>query len=171
MVFLVARHLVRSRYGRLLVAVRDREDRVRFLGYDPAVAKTVAFVVAAGMAGAAGAVAAPVIGIVAPNQFAVLPSILMVCWVAVGGRGTLYGAVLGASSSTGAAPGQRAVARRLAVLPGPAVHRRHGVHPRRHRRRPQLLNGRRCSRPCATARAGLGVDRPARRIHVAEAAT
>ena len=95
-VFLIARHLIRSRYGRLLVAVRDREDRVRFLGYNPAVAKTVGFVVAAGMAGAAGAVAAPVIGIVAPNQFGTLPSILMVCWVAVGGRGTLYGAILGA---------------------------------------------------------------------------
>jgi urea transport system permease protein len=95
-VFLVGRHLVRSRYGRLLLAVRDREDRVRFLGYNPAVAKTFAFVVAAGMAGAAGAVAAPVIGIVAPNQFTVLPSILMLCWVAVGGRGTLYGAVIGA---------------------------------------------------------------------------
>lgn len=95
-VFLVGLHLVRSRYGRLLLAVRDREDRVRFLGYNPAVAKTFAFVVAAGMAGAAGAVAAPVIGIIAPNQFGTLPSILMVCWVAVGGRGTLYGAALGA---------------------------------------------------------------------------
>lgn len=95
-VFLVGWHLVQSRYGRLLLAVRDREDRVRFLGYNPAVAKTFGFVVAAGMAGAAGAVAAPVIGIVAPNQFGTLPSILMVCWVAVGGRGTLYGAVIGA---------------------------------------------------------------------------
>jgi len=95
-VFLVGRHLVRSRFGRLLVAVRDREDRVRFLGYNPAVTKTLAFAVAAGMAGAAGALAAPIIGIVAPNQFGTLPSILMVCWVAVGGRGTLYGAIIGA---------------------------------------------------------------------------
>ena len=95
-VFLLGRHLVRSRFGRLLVAVRDREDRVRFLGYNPAVTKTLAFAVAAGMAGAAGAVAAPIIGIVAPNQFGTLPSILMVCWVAVGGRGTLYGAIIGA---------------------------------------------------------------------------
>jgi urea transport system permease protein len=95
-VFLGGRHLVRSRYGRLLVAVRDREDRVRFLGYNPAVVKTFAFVVAAAMAGAAGAIAAPIIGIVAPNQFGTLPSILMVCWVAVGGRGTLYGAIIGA---------------------------------------------------------------------------
>lgn len=95
-VVLVGWQLVRSRFGRLLVATRDGEDRVRFLGYDPAVLKTSAFVVAAGMAGLAGALAAPIIGIVAPNQFAVLPSILMVTWVAIGGRGTLFGAVLGA---------------------------------------------------------------------------
>lgn len=92
----VGRQLVHSRFGRLLVAVRDGEDRVRFLGYDPAVVKTIAFAVAAGMAGLAGALAAPIIGIVAPNQFAVLPSILMVVWVAVGGRGSLYGAAFGA---------------------------------------------------------------------------
>ena len=95
-VVLLGWQLVRSRFGRLLVATRDGEDRVRFLGYDPAVLKTVAFVAAAGMAGLAGAIAAPIIGIVAPNQFAVLPSILMVTWVAIGGRGTLFGAVLGA---------------------------------------------------------------------------
>lgn len=95
-VLLAGRQLVRSRFGRLLVAVRDQENRVRFLGYDPALVKTVAFAVAAGMAGLAGAVAAPVIGIVAPRQFTVLPSILMVTWVAIGGRGTLYGAAIGA---------------------------------------------------------------------------
>ncbi|MDD9371165.1 MAG: urea ABC transporter permease subunit UrtC [Acidimicrobiales bacterium] len=95
-VLLIGRQLMQSRFGRLLVATRDGEGRVRFLGYDPAVVKTLAFVVAAGMAGLAGALAAPIIGIVAPNQFAVLPSILMITWVAIGGRGTLYGAVLGA---------------------------------------------------------------------------
>lgn len=92
----VARQLVRSRFGRLLVATRDGEDRVRFLGYNPATTRTVAFMVAAGMAGLAGAFAAPIIGIVAPNQFAVLPSILMITWVAIGGRGSLWGAVVGA---------------------------------------------------------------------------
>jgi urea transport system permease protein len=96
LVLLVGLIVVRSRYGRLLVAVRDSEDRVRFLGYDPALVKTVGFAISAGMAGIAGALAAPIIGIVAPNQFAVLPSILLVCLVAVGGRGTLWGAVLGA---------------------------------------------------------------------------
>lgn len=88
--------VVHSRFGKLLMATRDGEDRVRFLGYDPALVKTVAFALSAAMAGVAGALAAPIIGIVAPDQFAVLPSILMVCWVAVGGRGTLWGAVLGA---------------------------------------------------------------------------
>jgi urea transport system permease protein len=88
--------VVRSRYGKLLQATRDSEDRVRFLGYDPAVIKTVAFAIAAAMAGLAGAIAAPVFGIVSPGQFDFLPSILMVCWVAVGGRGTLWGPVLGA---------------------------------------------------------------------------
>lgn len=88
--------LVRSRFGRLLVAVRDGEERVRFLGYNPAVVKTIGFAASAGIAGIAGAMAAPIIGIVAPNQFGIVPSILVVCWVAVGGRGTLWGAVLGA---------------------------------------------------------------------------
>jgi urea transport system permease protein len=88
--------LMRSRYGKLLTAVRDGENRVRFLGYDPAIVKTIGFAIAAGMAGLAGALSAPIIGIVAPNQFTILPSILMVCWVAVGGRGAIWGAVLGA---------------------------------------------------------------------------
>lgn len=92
----LAMMLVSSRFGKLLQATRDGEDRVRFLGYDPALVKTVAFAVAAGTAGLAGAIAAPVFGIVSPGQFDFLPSILMVCWVAVGGRGTIWGAVLGA---------------------------------------------------------------------------
>jgi urea transport system permease protein len=92
----IARQVVKSRYGRLLVATRDGEDRVRFLGYDPAVTKTLAFALSAGMAGLAGAISAPIIGIVAPNQFAVIPSILMVAWVAIGGRTSIYGAVIGA---------------------------------------------------------------------------
>lgn len=88
--------VVRSRYGKLLQATRDSEDRVRYLGYDPAIVKTIGFVIAAGMAGLAGAVAAPVFGIVVPTQFDYVPSLLMICWVAVGGRGAIWGAVLGA---------------------------------------------------------------------------
>lgn len=95
-VLAVAMKVVRSRYGKLLQATRDSEDRVRFLGYDPSLVKTLGFVIAAGMAGLAGAMSAPIIGIVTPGQFDFVPSILMVCWVAVGGRGALWGAVLGA---------------------------------------------------------------------------
>jgi urea transport system permease protein len=95
-VFLLARQLVASRYGRLLVAVRDGEDRVRFLGYNPATVKVVAFTLAAGMAGLAGALFVPVVGIISPALLGVVPSIEMVIWVAVGGRGTLVGAVIGA---------------------------------------------------------------------------
>lgn len=93
---ILARQLVNSRFGRLLVATRDGEDRVRFLGYNPAVPRTLAFAFAAGLAGAAGALSAPIIGIVAPNQFAIVPSILMLAGVAFAGRGMLYPAVFGA---------------------------------------------------------------------------
>ena len=131
-VLAIAMKVVRSRYGKLLQATRDSEDRVRFLGYDPAIVKTVGFVIAAGMAGFAGAIAAPVFGIVSPGQFDYLPSILMVCWVAVGGRGTLWGAVLGALVVNWArVDGERRPARRLAVPAGPAVRGRAGLRARR----------------------------------------
>jgi urea transport system permease protein len=95
-VFLLARQLVHSRFGRLLMAVRDGEGRVRFLGYNPTIVKVVAFTVAAGMAGLAGALFVPVVGIISPGLLGVVPSIEMVIWVAVGGRGTLVGAAVGA---------------------------------------------------------------------------
>ncbi|GAB3796095.1 urea ABC transporter permease subunit UrtC [Micromonospora zhanjiangensis] len=92
----VARQLTRSRYGELLVAVRDAEERVRFLGYDPATVKLVAYVVAAGMAGLAGALFVPAVGIINPALIGIVPSIEFVIGVAVGGRATLLGPVLGA---------------------------------------------------------------------------
>jgi urea transport system permease protein len=95
-VYLVARQLVRSRYGRLLIAVRDGEDRVRFLGYNPATVKLVAFTASAGMAGLAGALFVPVVGIISPAQLGVIPSLEFLIAVAVGGRASLAGAVLGA---------------------------------------------------------------------------
>jgi urea transport system permease protein len=95
-VYLIARQLVASRFGRLLIAVRDGEDRVRFLGYNPATVKIVAFAVSAGMAGLAGALFVPIVGIISPTQLGVVPSIEMVIWVALGGRATLVGAVAGA---------------------------------------------------------------------------
>ncbi|MEO3768827.1 urea ABC transporter permease subunit UrtC [Micromonospora sp. B9E7] len=92
----LARQLIHSRYGELLVAVRDGEERVRFLGYDPASVKLVAYVVAAGMAGLAGALFVPAVGIISPALIGIVPSIEFVIGVAVGGRATLLGPVLGA---------------------------------------------------------------------------
>ncbi|MFD6417110.1 urea ABC transporter permease subunit UrtC [Streptomyces sp. NPDC060194] len=92
----LARQLFVSRYGELLVAVRDSEERVRFLGYNPANVKLVAYVVAAGMAGLAGALFVPAVGIISPALIGIVPSIGFVIGAAVGGRASLVGAVLGA---------------------------------------------------------------------------
>jgi urea transport system permease protein len=94
--FLLVRQLVRSRFGRLLVAIRDGEDRVRFLGYDPTVVKTAVFAASAVLAGIAGALFVLVVGIMSPALLGIVPSIELVVAVAVGGRFTLAGAVLGA---------------------------------------------------------------------------
>ncbi|WP_433660025.1 urea ABC transporter permease subunit UrtC [Nocardia sp. CA-128927] len=92
----LVRQLMRSRYGELLVAVRDQEERVRFLGYDPANVKIVAYVVAAFFAGIAGALFTPIVGIISPADIGVVPSIAFLIGVAIGGRTTLLGPVLGA---------------------------------------------------------------------------
>lgn len=92
----IARQLMVSRYGELLVACRDAEERVRFLGYDPAAIKTVAYMVAAFMAGVAGALFVPIVGIISPNDVGIVPSIALLIGVAIGGRATLLGPVLGA---------------------------------------------------------------------------
>jgi urea transport system permease protein len=76
--------------------VRDDENRVRFSGYNVVLIKAVVFAIAGGMAGLAGALFVPQVGIISPANMGVVPSIEMVVWVAVGGRGTLAGAVLGA---------------------------------------------------------------------------
>jgi urea transport system permease protein len=94
--FLIARQVVQSRFGRLLMAVRDGEDRVRFLGYDANRVKVLAFSLSAGMAGLAGALFVPIVGIVSPANVGVVPSIEMVIWVAIGGRATLAGPIVGA---------------------------------------------------------------------------
>ncbi|MDQ3676505.1 MAG: urea ABC transporter permease subunit UrtC [Actinomycetota bacterium] len=96
LVFLATRELVIGRYGRLLIAVRDDEDRVRFLGYDPTRVKLVAYVLAAGMAGLAGALFVPIVGIISPALLGIIPSIEMVIWVALGGRTALAWAAAGA---------------------------------------------------------------------------
>ncbi|MGK2877552.1 MAG: urea ABC transporter permease subunit UrtC [Solirubrobacterales bacterium] len=94
--YVIGRQLVRSRFGRLLIASRDQEERVRFLGYNPATIKTIAYSAAAGMAGLAGALFVPIVGIISPALLGIVPSIEMVIWVAIGGRATLWGAVVGA---------------------------------------------------------------------------
>jgi urea transport system permease protein len=95
-VLAISRQLSQSRYGELLVAVRDAEERVRFLGYDPAMVKTIAYSVAAGMAGLAGALFVCVVGAINPGSIDVVPSIAFVIGVAVGGRTSLLGPALGA---------------------------------------------------------------------------
>jgi urea transport system permease protein len=94
--YLGCRWITRSRAGKVLVAVRDSETRALFSGYSPARYKLFVFVVSAVLAGVAGALYVPQVGIITPARIGVLPSIEMVVWVAAGGRGTLVGAVGGA---------------------------------------------------------------------------
>ncbi len=94
--YLLCVGIVSSPFGRLLVAVRDDENRVRFSGYDPATIKTAVYAVSAGLAGIGGALYAPQVGIVSPTVMGIVPSIEVAIWVAVGGRGTLIGAIIGA---------------------------------------------------------------------------
>ncbi|MEO1002177.1 MAG: urea ABC transporter permease subunit UrtC [Cyanobacteria bacterium J06638_7] len=94
--FLLCRWLTRGRFGDALIAIRDDEPRMRFTGYNPTAYKTVVFAIAGALAGISGALYTVQSGIVSPQFMAVPFSIEMVIWVAVGGRGTLIGAVLGA---------------------------------------------------------------------------
>ena len=103
--YLLCWWLISSRLGRLLVAMRDDENRVRFSGYDPAVLKTLVFSLSAGIAGVAGALFTPQVGIISPTMMGIVPSIEIAIWVAVGGRGVLLGAVIGAVVVNGAKSG------------------------------------------------------------------
>ena len=94
--YVACRLITRSRLGKVLVAIRDAESRVRFLGYRVEYYKLFVFVVSAVMAGVAGALYVPQVGIINPSEFAPAASIEVVIWVAIGGRGTLHGAILGA---------------------------------------------------------------------------
>ena len=94
--YLLSRFIVNSRLGRVCVAIRDAESRTRFLGYKVEQYKLFIFVVSAVLAGIAGALYVPQVGIINPDRFSPLFSIEIVIWVAVGGRGTLYGAIIGA---------------------------------------------------------------------------
>jgi urea transport system permease protein len=94
--FVLARMIVSSAYGKVLVAIRDAESRTRFIGYRVEHHKLLVWVVSAMIAGVAGALYVPQVGIINPSEFHPANSIEAVVWVAIGGRGTLVGAALGA---------------------------------------------------------------------------
>jgi urea transport system permease protein len=94
--FVLARIIVASSYGKVLVAIRDAESRTRFLGYRVEHHKLLVFTLSAMIAGVAGALYVPQVGIINPSEFSPTNSIEAVVWVALGGRGTLVGAALGA---------------------------------------------------------------------------
>jgi urea transport system permease protein len=94
--FITCRAVVTSKFGKVLIAIRDAEARTRFLGYRVESYKLVVFTLSACMAAIAGALYVPQVGIINPSEFAPGNSIEAVIWVAVGGRGTLTGAVIGA---------------------------------------------------------------------------
>jgi urea transport system permease protein len=93
---LVTSAITRSKYGMLMIAVRDAESRTRFIGWRPENVKVFAFTLSAVMAGIAGALYVPQVGIINPGEFAPANSIEVVVWTAVGGRGTLVGPIIGA---------------------------------------------------------------------------
>ncbi|MGN1281364.1 MAG: urea ABC transporter permease subunit UrtC [Succinivibrio sp.] len=94
--YIICRIIVNSRLGRVVVAIRDSESRVRFIGYKVEYFKLAIFVTGAVLAGIAGALYVPQVGIINPGEFNPINSIELVIWVAVGGRASLYGAIIGA---------------------------------------------------------------------------
>ena len=94
--------LVRSKFGRVLTAIRDAEDRVRFCGYDPVGFKLFVWTLSAAICGVAGALYVPQVGIINPSEMSPANSVEIAIWVAVGGRGTLLGPILGAALINGA---------------------------------------------------------------------
>ena len=94
--YLISRAIILSKVGKVVTAIRDGEARARFIGYRVEHFKVFVFVVSAAMAGVAGALYVPQVGIINPAVFSPLFSIELVIWVAVGGRQSLYGAIIGA---------------------------------------------------------------------------
>ncbi|TEB15303.1 leucine/isoleucine/valine transporter permease subunit [Pelotomaculum sp. FP] len=94
--YVFCKFIIDRRTGRVLIAIRDGENRIRFSGYNPTVYKVFVFAISAGLAGLAGAIYVPQVGIISPAAMSIVPSIEMVSWVAIGGRGALTGAIIGA---------------------------------------------------------------------------
>ncbi len=100
--FIIARLITHSKFGKIIISIRDAESRTRFLGYRVENYKLVVFITSAIMAGIAGALYVPQVGIINPSEFSPANSIEAVIWTALGGRGTLWGAALGAIVVNGA---------------------------------------------------------------------
>ena len=96
LLFCLCAFLMARRVGKIFVAIRDSENRARFTGYNTAVFKVFAYGLSAAIAGIAGALYVSQVGIITPSDVAVSPSIEMIVWVAIGGKGTLAGPILGA---------------------------------------------------------------------------
>ncbi|WP_394885963.1 urea ABC transporter permease subunit UrtC [Clostridium butyricum] len=94
--FILCSILVKRRVGKVLIAIRDSENRARFTGYNPATYKVFVYCLSAALAGIAGALYVPQVGIISPYDVNISPSIEMVIWAAIGGKGTLIGPILGA---------------------------------------------------------------------------
>ena len=94
--FYICNRIVNAKAGKIVMAIRDAESRTRFVGYNTASYKVGLFTFSAVLAGIAGALYVPQVGIINPGEFSPINSIEMVIWVAIGGRGTLYGAIVGA---------------------------------------------------------------------------
>ncbi len=94
--FIFCKFIINRRVGRVLIAIRDGENRARFSGYNPTTYKVFVYCVSAALAGLAGAIYVPQVGIISPAEMGIVPSIEMVIWVAIGGRGSLSGAIIGA---------------------------------------------------------------------------
>lgn len=96
LIVLISLWLTQSRAGKLLVAIREGENRVRFLGFNPTTFKVFIYCVSAAFAGIAGGLFVLQVGMISPEMMGIIPSIEMVLWVAVGGRYSIFGAVIGA---------------------------------------------------------------------------
>ncbi|MBS7007310.1 urea ABC transporter permease subunit UrtC [Anaerostipes sp.] len=95
-IYLAFRFLINSRFGKVLVAIRDGENRVRFTGYNPAKYKVFVYALSAAAAGIAGALFVTQVGIISPAEVGTVFSVEMIIWVAIGGKGSLIGPVIGA---------------------------------------------------------------------------
>jgi len=96
LIYLACQFIMKQRTGKILVAIRDGENRVRFTGYNPAKYKVFVYALSAAIAGIAGALYVTQVGIISPGEVGINPSVTMIIWVAVGGKGTLVGPILGA---------------------------------------------------------------------------